>query len=123
YVAYGQTVKRYTLSGSNEVHMVNSAELVQGIFIDGDVIFLNRSVSLYARFTSLSKSNNSVITTFENYVDAVGGASIAPSINKIFGRSLGISPPDITFVSYNSDGTFVTGGDSPQHGAYPDATR
>ena len=123
YVAYGQTVKRYTLSGGNEVHMVNSAESIQGIFIDGDVIFLNRSVSLYARFTSISKSNNSVIATFENYVDAVGGASIAPSINKIFGRSLGISPPDITFVSYNPDGTFVAGGDSPQHGAYPDATR
>jgi hypothetical protein len=123
YVAYGQSVKRYDLAGSNEVHVVNSAESVQGIFTDGNVIFLNRSVSLYARFTSISKSNNAVIATFENYVDAVSGASIARSMNKIFGRSLGISPPDITYVTYNDDGTFVSGGDSPQHGAYPDASR
>lgn len=123
YVAYGQSVKRYSLSGGNELHVINSAESVQGIFTDGNVIFLNRSVSLYARFTSIDKSNNSVIATFENYVDAVGGAAIAPSINKIFGRSLGISPPDITYVTYNSDGTFVAGGDSPQHGAYPGASQ
>ena len=95
YVAYGQSVKRYSLSGSNEVHVINTAESVQGIFTDGNVILLNRSVSLYARFTSISKSNNAVIAQFENYIDAVGGASIAPSINKLFGRSLGISPPDI----------------------------
>src|SRR6185369_8784156 len=123
YVAYGQSVKRYSLSGSNEVHLINTAESVQGIFTDGNVILLNRSVSLYARFTSLSKSNNAVITQFENYVDAVSGASIAPSINKIFGRSLGISPADITYVSYNDDGTFAGGGDSPHHGDYPGATR
>jgi len=123
YVAYGQTVKRYSLSGSNEVHMANVAESVQGIFVDGDVIFLNRSVSLYARFTSMSKSSNAVISTFENYVYAASGASIAPSLNKIFGRSLGISPADITYVTYNDDGTFVSGGDSPYHGAYPDANK
>src|SRR5689334_11020152 len=45
YVAYGTTAKRYTLTGSNEVHLVNSAESIQGIFTDGNVIFLNRSVS------------------------------------------------------------------------------
>lgn len=123
YVAYGQTVKRYSLAGSNEVHVINTAESVQGIFTDGDVILLNRSVYLYARLTSISKSNNAVIAQFENYIDAVSGAAIAPSINKIFGRSLGISPADITYVSYNHDGTFVDGGDSPHHGDYPDASR
>ena len=83
YVAYGQTVKRYDLAGSNEVHVVNVAETVQGIFTDGNVILLNRSVSLYARLTSISKSNNAVIAQFENYVYALNGASIAPSINKL----------------------------------------
>lgn len=123
YVAYGQSVKRYDLSGGNEVHIVNTAEAVQGIFVDGNVIFLNRSGSLYARVTSINKTDNSIIATFENYIDAVSGASIAPGINKIFGRSLGVSPSDITFVSYNDNGTFVNGGDSPHHGAYPSASR
>jgi len=123
YVAYGQSAKRYSLAGSNEVHLINAANSIQGIFIDGNVIFLNHSVSLYARFTSLNKLNNAVIAQFENYIDAVSGASIAPSINKMFGRSLGVSPSDITYVSYNDDGTFVGGGDSPHHGDYPGASR
>ena len=123
YVAYGQSVKRYSLDGSNEVHMVNTAESVQGILIDGNLIFLNRSVSSYARFTSLNKSNNTVIATIENYVYALNGASIAPSVNKLFGRSIGVSPSDITYVNYNDDGTFAGGGDSPHHGEYPGATR
>jgi hypothetical protein len=123
YVAFGQTVKRYNLAGSNEVHLVNVAETVQGIFTDGNVILLNRSVSLYARITSISKSNNAVIAQFENYVYALNGAAIAPSINKLFGRSIGISPADITYVSYNDDGTFVSGGDSPHHGDYPGGVR
>jgi len=123
YVAYGQSVKRYDLSGGNEVHLVNTAETVQNIFTDGNVIILNRSVSLYARFTSINKADNTIIATFENYIDAVGGASIAPGINKIFGRSLGISPADITYVGYNDNGTFGSGGDSPHHGSYPSASR
>lgn len=123
FVAYGQSVKRYTLSGSNELHVINTPDPVREIFIDGNVVLLNRSTSLYARLTSIDKSNNGVITQFENYIDALGGASFAPSINKIFGRSMGISPSDITYVSYNDDGTFVGGGDSPHHGDYPGASR
>ena len=45
YLAYGQAVKRYDLAGSNEVHLINSAESVQANFYDGNVILLNRSVS------------------------------------------------------------------------------
>src|SRR5207249_600918 len=78
---------------------------------------------LYARFTSLNKTTGAIVAQFENYVDSVYGAAIAPSINKIFGRSLGISPPDITYVSYNDDGMFLAGGDSPHHGDYPGANR
>src|SRR5206468_6410274 len=123
YVAYGQAVKQYSLSGSNEVHLLNTVEPVQGIFSDGDILFVNHTSGLYARFTSLNKTNGAIVAQFENYVDSVYGAAIAPSINKIFGRSLGISPPDITYVSYNDDGTFLAGGDSPHHGDYPGANR
>ncbi len=78
FVAYGQNVKRDDLPGSNEVHVINTVESVQGIFIDGSIVILNRSVSLYARLASINKTNNAFIATFENHVCAVGGASIAP---------------------------------------------
>ena len=80
-------------------------------------------MSLYARYTSLNKTTGAVIAEFENYIDATVGASIARSHNKVFGRSSGVSPSDITFVSYNTNGTFITGGDSPHHGDYPGASR
>src|SRR5688572_2309459 len=123
YVAYGQAVKRYTLTGGNEAHLLNTLTPVQEIFSDGDVLLINRSSGLYARFTSVNKTNGAVIADFENYVDSVYGAAIAPSINKIFGRTQGISPSDISFVRYNDDGTFAGGGASPHHGDYPGASR
>jgi fibronectin type 3 domain-containing protein len=122
FVAYGTAVKRYDLSGGNELHILNAPSSVISLHLDGDVLFVNYSGSLYARFTSVTKSG-AIIAAFENYIDAVSGSSIAPSLNKIFGRSLGISPADITYVSYNSDGTFISGGDSPHHGDYPGASR
>jgi hypothetical protein len=123
YVAYGQAVKRYTLTGGNEAHLLNTLTPVQEIFSDGNILLINRSSGLYARFTSVNKTNGAIIADFENYVDSVYGAAIAPSINKIFGRTQGISPADISFVQYNDDGTFADGGASPHHGDYPSANR
>jgi fibronectin type 3 domain-containing protein len=123
YVAYGLSVKRYDLNGGKETHLMSAQDPVQGIFTDGNLILLNHSVSLYARLTSLSKSNNAVIDQVENYINALGGASIARSRNKLFGRSMGISPADITYVTYQDDGTFAGGGDSRYHGDYPGAQR
>jgi hypothetical protein len=123
FVAYGQSVKQYNLGASNEVHLVNSADPVQSIFTDGGIVLVNHSAYLYARFTSLNRTNHAVIAEFENYIDAVVGASIARSKNKVFGRSAGISPADITYVSYRDDGTFIAGGESPYHGDSPGADR
>ena len=51
------------------------------------------------------------------------GLSVAPTKNKIFGRSSGISPSDILQVTTNADGTLGTQTDSPYHGTYPNGTR
>jgi hypothetical protein len=123
FVAYGQSLKQYDLDGSKEIHLLNPTDPIQGIFTDGNLILVNHTSSLYARFTSLNRTNGAIIAEFENYVDSVVGACIARSRNKILGRSIGISPADITYVTYRDDGTFVTGGDSPYHGDFPDATR
>ncbi|WP_372846073.1 LamG domain-containing protein [Pontiella sp.] len=123
YAAYGMSAYRYDLDGNNEMHLADSTQSISQILGDGNLLFLNRSASLYARFTSIDKGSNSVVSTFQNYIDALGGASIAPSLNKMFGRSLGVSPSDITYVNYNDDGTFGSGGDSSYHGDYPGATK
>lgn len=123
YVAYGKSVYRYALDGSGEVHLVNLADPVLTIFSDGNLLLLNHSTSLYAKATSINKTNNQIIATAENYIYALGGASISPGVRKMFGRTTGVSPSDICYLSYNANGTFGTGGDSPHHGDYPGATR
>ncbi|MEQ1751715.1 MAG: hypothetical protein ABL974_20005, partial [Prosthecobacter sp.] len=123
YVAYGTAVYRYNLSGGAETHLVNAPNAVSALHTDGNLLFVNHSNSLYARFISINKSTNTQIATFENYIDAVAGSSIALTANKIFGRTLGISPSDITYVSYTDAGAFTVGGASPYHGDYPSATK
>ncbi|MDB6004807.1 MAG: hypothetical protein JWR15_1794 [Prosthecobacter sp.] len=123
YVSYGSSVYRYNSAGGGETQLVNAAQTVQAIHSDGNLLFLNYSSSLYARFISLNKTTNAQIATFEKYIDSVYGSSIAMSANKIFGRTQGISPSDISYVSYTDAGAFVTGGESAYHGDYPSATK
>ena len=123
YVAYGQSVVRYKLDGTAPTHLINAANPVQDIHSDGNVLFLNHSTGLYARFISISKQTNTIVDTVENYVDSVYGSSISPSANRIFGHRLGISPPDITYMGYDDAGNFTGGGDSPYHGDYSGASR
>ena len=123
YVAYGNTVMRYRLDGSSPTHLINVDGGVNAIHSDGNLLFLNHSGGLYARFISINKNTNTIIDTMENYVDSVFGSSISTAENTIFGRSRGISPADLTYVRYNDDGTFGAAGDSPYHGDYPDASK
>lgn len=123
FVAYGSSVYRYGLTGGSEMHLLTAPQTVQAIHSDGSLLFINHSSGLYARFISVNKTTNTQIATFENYVDSVFGSEIAVSRNKIFGRTQGISPADISFVSYNDSGTFVAGGASPYHGDYPSGTK
>ncbi len=123
YVAYGVSVYRYDLSGQSETHLVTAPQTVQALHSDGSLLFVNHSTSSYAKFISLSKTTNTQIATFEQYIYSTHGSAIAPSQNKIFGRSQGTSPSDIAFVSYTDAGAFSAGGDSPYHGDYPSATK
>lgn len=124
YVTYAKrAVYRHDLSGGSTTHVMNSAEDVNGLLTDGSRLFINQSDQNYARFVSVNKSTGAIIDTFENYIDSVHGASIAPAIRKIFGRSTGVSPSDITYVSYDAAGNLLSGGNSPNHGDYPDATK
>jgi hypothetical protein len=119
YVAYNTSVYRYQLDGTTPVHLLNATSTVQALHTDGNILFVNHTSGYYARVLSINKSTNTVVDTIDNYIDSVHGSSIAPQANRIFGRTAGISPSDITYVSYNDNGTFTGGGGSPYHGDYP----
>lgn len=123
YVSYGASVYRYNSAGGAETFLVTTPQTVQAIHSDGNLLFINYSSGLYGRFISLNKTTNAQIATFEQYIDSVFGSAIAVSANKIFGRNQGVSPADISFVSYTDAGAFTAGGESPYNGAYPSAAK
>jgi hypothetical protein len=123
YIAYDKAVLRYNLTGGNETHLLNAAGTVGELFTDGNILLVNHSVSLYAKATSISKTTNTVIASFENYIYATYGAAISRTNNRFFGVSRGVSPADVTYVEYSDTGTFVRGGDSPHHGDYTIGTK
>ncbi len=122
-VGYDKSVYRYDSTGAAETHVVNSENTVKSLHIDGDLLLINHSNGYYARFISVNLTSNQVIASFENYIDSVYGAAIARSTNRIFGSREGTSPDDVTYVEYRDDGTFVGGGDSPNHGDYPSSSK
>lgn len=123
YAAYDRAVYRYSSTGESEVHLINAPGPVQTLHTDGNLLFVNHSVSLYAKWISINKGNNAVIASFENYVYSTYGSVIARGLNRFFGTSRGVSPADITYVTYRDDGTFVGGGDGPYHGDYAIGSR
>lgn len=122
YVAYGATVYRYQLDGTGQTHVINAQYDVQRIHTDGNLLFVNHTAGHYTRVISIDKNNNTVIDTIDDYLDTIYGSSISTSENRIFGRTRGSSPSDITYVSYDDQGHFLSNPDSPYHGDYPGAT-
>jgi hypothetical protein len=123
YVAFDSTVYRYNLDGTGQTHVLSTQAPVRGLHSDGNVLFINHSSGLYAHVVSVDKNTNQVISSFEAYIDALGGSSISRETNKLFGRSLGVSPADITYVTYTDNGQFGVAGDSQYHGDYPAGSR
>lgn len=123
YIAYGKSVYRYDLDGTNETHVINAEYNVESLHTDGDILFINHSTGLYARFISVSKATNTVIDTLESYVHSNHGSDIDTMSNRIFGRTTGVSPSDIVYTSYSDAGEFLSHNDSTYHGDYPGGSR
>lgn len=123
YVAYGKSVYRYNSDGSGQTFLLNAQNNVIAIHSDGPLLFLNHTNGSYTRFISVDKTTNTVIDTIDDYLETVYGSSIAPEANRIFGRTWGTSPSDITYVEYDDNGQFTANNDSPYHGDYPRASR
>ncbi|MGB7344628.1 MAG: GEVED domain-containing protein [Pirellulaceae bacterium] len=123
YVAYDKAVFRYDLDGNNRTHLVNTTYAVESIHSDGSLLIVNYTSSSHTRALSIDKTNNTVIDDVEDYLDTIYGASIDVTHNRLFGRTRGTSPSDITYLSYDDDGKFLSNEGSAYHGAYPGATQ
>jgi hypothetical protein len=123
YVSFGRRTARLALDGSDETHLVNTVADVNALVIEGDYLYLvYGGSSSGSQFTSIIKATGAMRDA-DNFSYGMTGLSVAPTKNKIFGRSVGISPSDIIQVKTNADGTLGTQTDSPYHGDYPGATR
>lgn len=123
YVAFDRAVYRYGLDGTGRTHLFNAHTPVQAIHSDGNLLFVNYTSGYDLQAASINKATNTIVDTVDDYLSATHGSSIAPGMNRIFGRTLGLSPSDITYIAYNDDGTFGFAGESPYHGDYPGASR
>ena len=122
-VAYGQAVYHYNSDFTGETFVRNTNNPVRAIHIDGDKVILNHSVYLYSHFDCVEMGTWLLLGQNSTYIDSCFGSASAPGINKIFGRTSGISPSDIVMATYSETGAFTSVDDSPYHGTYANGNR
>lgn len=118
YVAFGAEIVRYALDGSSPTPLSTASFSIQQLLVDGSLLF----VSSADLMESIDKSTGAILDS-ENYFYSMTGLSIASSADRIYARSVGVSPSDILVVPYSADGTLGIQDDSSYHGDYPGAVR
>ncbi len=123
FVAYGTAIYRYSTTYTGEAAAGTANSSIASLFLDGNLLIAVHSTGLYARLTSYNRTTGTQLNTIETYVDSIYGTSHAPGLNKIFGRTQGISPADIVVASYTDAGLLSGPAGSPYHGTYPGAAQ
>ncbi|MEM7144637.1 MAG: fibronectin type III domain-containing protein [Verrucomicrobiota bacterium] len=121
FISYGRKIERIDKSGGNLTHVANTPDDVTDIFIDGNVLLAVRSTA--QSVNSYDKTTFSLLESDFRTRHRLIGCSIAPGLNKVYGRSSGVSPSDIDYVSFDDTGDLLTSNDSPYHGRYPSASK
>ncbi len=119
FISFGRRTSRFTLLGTNEIHLRNTSADVDAVIALEGALVLNFAGD---GFLSMNKSTGVLFESIE-YFYSMTGFSASRSANRIFGRSTGISPSDMMRIVVNPDGTFASQVDSPYHGDYPGASR
>ena len=126
FAAFDKVVYRYAADGGSHTHLLNTANVATELLLDGHLLFVNATAGYQPDVTTIDTRTNAVVgtTTAWSFVyDTPYGASIAPGVRRIFGRTMGLSPGDIVHLDYDANGTVVNSGDSPYHGDFPGASR
>ncbi len=122
-VAYGAAVYRYGTGFTGETSVGKVSSAAQSVFLDGNLVIVVHSQSLYSRVTIFDRTTGAQLSTRETYVDSLYGASHAAGGNRLYGRTQGVSPSDIVTASYTDAGVVGGTADSTYHGTYPNAAR
>lgn len=119
FVGFARRVIRMPLEGGEETHLRNTGADINSLVTIGEYLYIHWGEEY---FTSCHKASGSFIDSQE-LNRRMRGVSVAPSLNKIFARSVGVSPSDILEVNFNVDGTIGIYRDSPYHGDFTSAAR
>jgi hypothetical protein len=122
-VAYGTSIFRYSPSWSGELAAGTLVSSADRVVVDGNLIIATHSVGPSGRVTTLNRSTATIIEYKRVEGEPIYGASLAPRINRLFGRTSGVATPDLATAGYSDAGTISGPTNSPYSGTYPTATR
>jgi len=118
YLAYGKSLYRYDLTGGGEQFLFNAVHPIGMVTTDGSLIF-SYSEGTYSdgyTFTSLSKTNNSLIDTHSSpSYQRFGSAQLLPEQN----RFVGMDSSSSHSLPYDASGMFGTIKSSSFSSPYP----
>jgi hypothetical protein len=114
YVAEGNAIYRYGFDGGGKTLLFNSPGDVLSILSDGDLLFASYYENYGHYLASVNKTTGSLIDTTWREAALPIAFSVASEINRILCQRYS-SPPDISSISYDDEGTFLDHDTSPYH--------
>lgn len=105
YVAFGRSVSRYALDGSNKQHLRNTDTDIESLHTNERFLYVNYSSYPSGKLLSVDKLTGNLVGSASYPNTMLYGADIAPRIGKLFARNLGFLPAALVAVTLNSDGS------------------
>jgi len=117
YVAFTNGLFRFDLDGKNKEQIVGIPGEIEEILAYQQLLLVSDGDELQSYYKTGGAIIDSDTLSFRRGI----GYSIDSSTGRVFGRSTGSSPSDISFGELASDGEITPLGDSPYHGDFPGA--
>lgn len=121
YYAFDSAVRRMNPDGSSDEAVGTAAASVASFYGVGDNLY---AVSRYSitgfhlpDFSSFSPQGGFFSTNLDQ------GFSVSPTLRRVFARSLSVSPADISYATFDENGSYANVRQSPYHGDFPWANR
>jgi hypothetical protein len=103
YACYSSDTVRIEHDGSGETLLLSTSGRGSELVVDGDYLFI---ITDPKEYLSVNKHTGDVIDSQYLFYN-MQGISIGPSLNRLFGASLGLYPPNVIYTEYGADGTFT----------------
>lgn len=117
YIAHDRALYFYPFDLSPRIFFGNSQNTIKELIVINDYLIVDDN-----QYTSYNKTNGSVIEA-QGFFYALQGHAAVAGMNKLIGRSTGISPCDIVSLELDINGELIGQSDSTYHGDYPCSSR